>query len=167
MEPRTTPDFTIGGLGQVYHASRIGYKMTAPTQVATMPEDYMAPPRPSRHRSRRLRKKLSIGEFQVLGFDLDFRVDTALSHQAAEALFDRFINEAVEANGLVCGGGGDLYAMHFYVLGCPGHRYRSATATQQEQVSQWLADRRPDGVIDFQVGSLKDANYSESSEALP
>lgn len=141
--------------------------MTTIFQDVAMSDDFTLPPSPSRHRSRRLRKKLSIGEFQVLGFDLDFRVDTALSHQAADDLFDRFINEAIEANGLVCGGGGDLYAMHFYVLGSSGHRYRSATETQQEQVSQWLTDRRPDGVIDFQVGSLKDANYSEPSGKLP
>ena len=55
---------------------------------------------------KRLRKKLHVGEFQELGFEVHFQVVDNLSHDAFDAVVDAFIIQAIAAHGLVCGGGG-------------------------------------------------------------
>ena len=59
-------------------------------------------------RSRRLRKKLRVDEFQELGFEVQwhFPADTAV--EAVDALTDRFIAELIEPRGLAFAGSGYL-----------------------------------------------------------
>src|SRR2546428_9595189 len=55
---------------------------------------------------KRLRKKLHVGEFQELGREVGFQVVDNLSHDAFDTVVDAFISQAIEAHGLLCGGGG-------------------------------------------------------------
>jgi len=100
-----------------------------------------------RRRSRRLRKKLRVGEFRELGFAVGFRVSPALSSQEVDELWNRFILDAIEARGLAfCGG-------HEGFVTKVGRG--SATEADRDAVRAWLAAQR--GVEDVKVGPLEDA----------
>lgn len=120
-------------------------------------------PRASRHRSRRLRKKLALGEFQLRGFRVTYQVDRSVAFDAADRLMDRFIEEAIEGNGLSCGGGGDLYDMGFYVLANAGRRHESVLPEQRQAVLDWLAAEASSGVVNPEASALADANYDPPS----
>ena len=83
------------------------------------------------NRSRRLHKKLCVDEFQELGFELTFNYKEGLDAEAVSAFFERFIDEAVEGNGLGFIGSED------YGFVCLGRR-GSVTAEQRAQVEAWL-----------------------------
>lgn len=118
-------------------------------------------PKPSAHRSRRLRKKLFLDEFQQLGFHVGYQFDPTLTREQAEVLWDRFIEEAIEGNGLVCGGGGTWHEAKYYVMGSHGRRFRelSVRPEQRQGVIDWLEANRGVGVVDYAVSELEDANY--------
>ncbi|GAB3499993.1 hypothetical protein GCM10027399_25540 [Curvibacter fontanus] len=59
----------------------------------------------AKNRSRRLRKKLRIGEFQELGFTWEASFKLPLSPDQAEALVAALIVEAIEPGDLAFGGG--------------------------------------------------------------
>lgn len=101
---------------------------------------------------KRLRKKRHIGEFQELGFDLSFRLSEHLGQVALDDFCDQFLANAIEARGLLCGGGGgqrwDLFVT----------RARSSVSDQdREAVAGWLSESPY--VNDVQVGPLIDAWY--------
>ena len=103
---------------------------------------------------KRLRKKLHRGEFQELGFDVRFQVTDDISEEAFDSAVDAFISQAIEANGLLCGGGGKKPEWDVFVtLGRRG----SVTEEHRQAVQQWLA-ARPE-VKETQVGPLVDAWY--------
>lgn len=102
----------------------------------------------SRRRSRRLRKKLRVGEFREFGFAVGFRVSPALSTQGVDELWNRFILDAIEARGLAFGGGQEGFVTKV------GHG--SATEADRDAVRAWLTARS--GVDDVKVGPLEDAN---------
>ena len=59
------------------------------------------------HRVRkRLRKKLHQGEFQEMGFEVQFRMSSDLNESAVDVFIDAFLEQAIEANRLMFGGGG-------------------------------------------------------------
>ncbi|MCL1074150.1 50S ribosome-binding protein YggL [Shewanella dokdonensis] len=57
-------------------------------------------------RSRRLRKKLRVDEFQELGFDVSWRFADSLSEEDIDEHIERFINEVIEPRELGFHGGG-------------------------------------------------------------
>ncbi len=101
---------------------------------------------------RRLRKKRRVGEYQEFGFDATYTPATGLSASDCNKLLDAFIEQAIEANGLACGGGG-LKTMKFFVTRMK--RRGSATEADRLIVQHWLQSR-PD-VASFNVGGLRDA----------
>ena len=103
---------------------------------------------------KRLRKKLHVGEFQELGCEVRFQVVDNLSHEAFDTVVDAFISQAIEANGLVCGGGGKNPDWSVFVT-CDGRS--SVTEAHRRAMETWLADR-PE-VYTFQMGPLVDAWY--------
>jgi uncharacterized protein len=101
-------------------------------------------------RSRRLRKKLHIGEFREWGFQIRARMANEIDHQLFS---DRFISEAIEANGLLFGGTCWQRVDGFVVFSGSG----SANENHQKVIAAWLKGQ-PE-VIDFDVGPLVDAWY--------
>ena len=59
---------------------------------------------PRSSRSRRLRKKLRVDEFQQFGFWVEFQLSSRLTTHQTIQFWDSFITEAVEANLLTYGG---------------------------------------------------------------
>lgn len=60
----------------------------------------------STNRSRRLRKKLRVDEFQELGFDVSWTFNDSVSEQEIDGLVDQFIVQIIEPRNLGFHGGG-------------------------------------------------------------
>lgn len=109
----------------------------------------------SRRYNHRQRKKLHIGEYQELAFEVMADVSESARQGDPEALLDRFLQEAIEANGLLMAGAIDDYQLSAYVL--LNAARGSVTAEQREAVENWLH-----ASADFEnvrVGPLRDAWY--------
>jgi hypothetical protein len=103
---------------------------------------------------KRLRKKLHVGEFQELGFEVRFQVADSLSHDAFDAMVDAFISQAIEAPGLLCGGGGKNPEFSVFVT----RRGRgSVTEEHRHAIERWLAARPEVNAV--RIGPLVDAWY--------
>ncbi len=100
------------------------------------------------NRSRRLRKKLCVDEFQELGFELNLEFKEDLSDEAIDA----FLDEAMDANGLDYVGGDD------FGLVCKADR-GSVTEEQRAAVQAWLKGRSE--LTKIEVSPLLDAWYPE------
>ena len=50
------------------------------------------------NRSRRLRKKLCVDEFQELGFEVNLTYRDGIEAKAVDDFLEAFLNEAIEAN---------------------------------------------------------------------
>jgi uncharacterized protein YggL (DUF469 family) len=103
--------------------------------------------RMSKNRNRRQRKKLFVGEFQELGFDLDLSFPEGDGDAAVEAFFRRFFNEAIMPEGLVFGGRHDAGFV------CSSRR-GSVTEAQRRGVERWLEDHP--ALEGYRVGPLMD-----------
>jgi len=108
-------------------------------------------PNPNKRRSRRLRKKLRIAEFQQLCFDYSivWSVFPTISQQ--DAFIDGFLEEVVVARGLLLGGGSNEGA----IVG----RAQSPTEFDREAVRACLSALP--GVVEVHIGPLKDAWYED------
>ncbi|WP_341964059.1 YggL family protein [Pseudomonas sp. RC10] len=104
------------------------------------------------NRSRRLRKKLCVDEFQELGFELNLEFKEDLSDEAIDAFLDAFLSDAMDANGLDYVGGDD------YGLVCLANR-GSVTEEQRATVEAWLKGRSE--LVKVEVSPLIDAWYPE------
>ncbi|MDB5983072.1 MAG: hypothetical protein JWQ69_4087 [Pseudomonas sp.] len=104
------------------------------------------------NRSRRLRKKLCVDEFQELGVELNLEFKQDLDDQAIDAFLDAFLTEAMEANGLNYVGGDD------YGLVCLSKR-GSVNEEQRGLVEGWLKARSE--LIKVEVSPLIDVWYPE------
>lgn len=101
----------------------------------------------SKHHSRRLRKKLRVGEFQEFGFDVSFQLRADLSEVETERFWDAFLLEAIEPNGLAFGGSTEGFVTAW--------GRASATGTHRERVRVWLGSRSE--VETAAIGPLIDA----------
>lgn len=59
----------------------------------------------NKRRSRRLRKKLRIGEFKEEGFEVNFKFTAGLTNELQLDILTRFVTEAMESRNLSFGGG--------------------------------------------------------------
>ena len=107
---------------------------------------------------KRLRKKHRVGEFQENVFGVRVCLRESLVPEDDEFLW-RFLEGAIEANGLACGGGGEGSSLEFYVQ-LP--RRGSPTEEQRAAVGEWLA-RQPE-VSAYLVGEFFDG-WHGSEEA--
>jgi uncharacterized protein YggL (DUF469 family) len=87
---------------------------------------------------KRLRKKLHVGEFQELGFEVRFQVADNLSYDAFDTVVDAFISQAIEAHGLLCGGGGTNPEWSVFVTRVGRG---SATEGHRQAIETWLVAR--------------------------
>jgi len=105
---------------------------------------------------KRLRKKKYRGEFQVLGFRVQFRFPAHLSNlERDHLLWDGWIIAAIEGNGLTFGGGGmDVWDGFVSVSG-----RGSATEAHRQILARWL-EANP-LVLEYTVFPLVDAWYGD------
>lgn len=111
----------------------------------------LARPNVNKRRSRRLRKKLRIAEFQELGFDYSVVWAQFPSTVQQDEFIDRFLEEVVEARDLRVGGGCTEGA----IVGSS----KNPTDLDREAVQSWV--RAFPGVVDVKVGPLVDAWYGD------
>jgi uncharacterized protein YggL (DUF469 family) len=104
-------------------------------------------PPPNRHRSRRLRKKLRIAEFQELRFPVSMEYENPLNPDEQEAFLTAFLDEVIERRDLAYGGGVDTGFVCRFGRG-------SVTEEDRESVSAWLLARTD--VTSPSVGPLAD-----------
>jgi hypothetical protein len=106
-----------------------------------------------RKRNRRLRKKLHLGEFQQLGFEVSITLKPDLGIDALDRLLDEFILDVIEKNELAFGGGTDGGFITIWKRGSASEAHRAA-------VENWLSNR-PE-VVSVTLGPLVDAWYPEA-----
>jgi uncharacterized protein YggL (DUF469 family) len=111
----------------------------------------------SKRRSRRLRKRLYVGEFREFGFTVRFEFRGKPDDGQLSAFFDAFIVEAIERNGLGFGGG-DTEGFVTAVRG-------SATEAHRLAVETWLGARAE--VASLKVGPLVDAWHGWERDREP
>lgn len=109
---------------------------------------------PKRH-NRRQRKKVKAGEFQELGFSVSADLRSPFDEQQRDALFNAFLEECIEANGMLFGGGINE-TLGGYIIA--GRNRSSATDHQREIVKAWLDSRGE--FSNAKVGVLSDAWHS-------
>jgi uncharacterized protein YggL (DUF469 family) len=103
-----------------------------------------------RRRSRRLRKKLRVDEFQEFGFDVTIELAGAMARDTEELFIDAFLAEVLESKALGYAG---------WVRGGFIVPVERGTATEQdrEDVRKWMEARSE--VASIEVGPLRDAWY--------
>ncbi|HBV39063.1 MAG TPA: hypothetical protein DEF05_05085 [Erwinia sp.] len=89
-------------------------------------------------RSRRLRKKMHIDEFQELGFSVAFTFPEGTSGDTIDTTLDAFINEVIDPNGLAFDGSGFLQWEGLVCLQQTG----KCTDEHRELVRKWLEERK-------------------------
>jgi len=105
---------------------------------------------------KRLRKKSHKGEFQELGFKLDFTIGADLDSTNRYQIIDDFIHEAVEANNLSFAGGGKDNKWGGFITKL---KKGSATEKDQQAVDKWLKSNAE--VEEYKIGELVDAWHAE------
>ncbi|AEH33140.1 DUF469 family protein [Vibrio anguillarum] len=105
------------------------------------------------NKNRRIRKKLFLGEFAILGFEVSCTTSIKDFEQ-----YDLFVDEFIDYvdNIGLCFGGGGLEIFDGFV--CAADRYRSATEEDKALVVKWLENRAE--VSKVVAGELVDANYA-------
>lgn len=110
-----------------------------------------AQPNANKHRSRRLRKKLRIAEFQQLGFDYCVVWSQLPTVSQQDRFIDGFLEEIIVARGLLlCGS-----CTEGVIVGTT----KNPTELDREEVLSWLRDFP--GVVETHVGPLVDAWYGD------
>ncbi|MDU6925200.1 YggL family protein [Franconibacter helveticus 513] len=92
----------------------------------------------AKHRSRRLRKKMHIDEFQELGFSVAWRFPQGTSEEQIDKIVDDFINEVIAPNGLAFDGSGYLA---WEGLVCK-EQIGKCTEEDQALVRKWLEEKQ-------------------------
>lgn len=106
------------------------------------------------NRSRRLRKKLCVDEFQELGFELALNFKADQSDAVLDTFVDQFLDDAIAGNGLDYVGGED------FGLVCLAKR-GSVSEEQRSAVEAWLKSRAE--LENFEISPLQDVWYPENS----
>lgn len=100
-------------------------------------------------RSRRLRKKLHIDEFQELGFSVAWRFPEGTNEEQIDATVDALINEVIAPAGLAFDGSGYLHWEGLICLQQTG----KCSDEHRELVRKWLTERQ---LSDVKVTELFD-----------
>lgn len=100
---------------------------------------------------KRIRKKKHLGEFQEFGFTLTFTTQDLTSAQQ-DAFWDRWLLDAVEANGLAFGGGQRQSSWSGFITMA---RRGSVTEGHRATIEEWLSNEAM--VTEHNVSALVDA----------
>lgn len=109
----------------------------------------------AKNRSKRLRKKLYVDEFKVMGFEIDMTFIENATEDQLDDFLDAFLT-LIEDNNLIFVGGGTREAFSGFVT--PNERYTSATEAQKKQIADWLATT--DLLEKHTIGEMVDAYYA-------
>lgn len=109
---------------------------------------------------KRLQKKLRLGKFCEFGFLMGYRYAADKTEAQRYELLERFLEKAIEANGLLCIGfpkeGQDNQFQAFVML---DQSRGSVSEEQRQAVQDWL---KADSEINaYHVSPLMDAWYSD------
>jgi uncharacterized protein YggL (DUF469 family) len=107
-----------------------------------------------RKRSRRLRKKLRVGEFQEFGFDVKVVLANTMTDEQEMAFIDDLIVQVIDPKALVFAG----WVRGGFIAPFKG----TATDQDREDVRAWFKSR-PE-VTEVEVGELRDAWWSCEDE---
>lgn len=111
---------------------------------------------------KRLRKKRRFGEFRENMFGVRFSLRDGLAPDANDEFMWRFLEQAIEANGLLCGGGAQGSTWEFCVqLGGRG----SPSEAQRAAVGAWLA-HQPE-VRSYLLGDFFDGWHGPEEPPFP
>lgn len=102
----------------------------------------------SKRRSRRLMKKMHLGQFQEMGFHVAIEIEPG---QNDEFLIDAMLMEVIEPMGLGYGG---------WLDGFVARMAGSANEENRARLGDWLRARRE--VRSVKIGPLEDAWYTRS-----
>jgi len=105
------------------------------------------------NRSRRLRKKLCVDEFQELGFELQLNYPEEITDTVIEAFFADLVVDAIEGKGMALIGGEE------FAVVCSGKR-GSVTEAQRAEVEAWLKGRKE--LSSFEISPLLDVWYPDN-----
>ncbi len=105
------------------------------------------------NKKRRILKKLYLGEFAILGFEVSCTT-TIKDFDQYDTFVDEFIDYIDSIN--LCFGGGGLELFEGFL--CSTERYRSVTEEEIALVAQWLEQRAE--VSKVETSELLDANYA-------
>ncbi len=108
----------------------------------------------AKKRSRRLRKKLRVDEFQELGFDIAWQFNEGITAEELDTFLDKFFAEVIEPNGLGFGGEGDHL---WHGLICT-QKLGKCTEEHRTKVEKWLTEN---GVTAVSVSVLYDIWWAE------
>jgi hypothetical protein len=108
----------------------------------------------AKNRSRRIRKKLRVDEFQEFGFDVAWQLKDDITGDQIDAFIDKFFAEAIQPNKLGFGGEGDSL---WHGLICT-QKLGSCTEEHRAQVDKWLTDN---GATSVAVSELYDVWWAE------
>lgn len=103
---------------------------------------------------KRLRKKLRLGEFKELGFEITVEMTEGMNEEQLDAFISVFIEEALENNDLDFEGGGNTAALFGIVV---LNKRGSVSEEQRSAVEAWIKDRTE--VKNATIGELVDAWY--------
>jgi len=104
---------------------------------------------------KRLKKKLYLDEFAVMGFEFSCKIKPGASLTTDE-FFDALI-ELIATRNLMINGSGREFEFSCYVTS--NKRYESATEDDIATLKTWLESK--DGVEDVKVSGLSDAYYGD------
>ncbi|GAA4503348.1 50S ribosome-binding protein YggL [Pseudaeromonas paramecii] len=105
-------------------------------------------------RSRRLRKKLRVDEFQELGFELNWHFAAGTEPRQVDAVIDRFIADLIEPRGLAFAGSGYLAWEGLVCTQAIGR----CSEEDRQAVEQWLS---ANGGQAIEVSPLFDVWYGD------
>lgn len=108
----------------------------------------------AKNRSRRIRKKLRVDEFQELGFDVAWKLQEGINGEELDAFITKFFEEAIQPNELGFGGEGDTL---WHGLICT-QALGSCTEAHRTAVEKWLTDN---GATSVAVSDLYDVWWAE------
>jgi hypothetical protein len=111
---------------------------------------------------KRLRKKLRFGEFREDAFGVRYTLRPGLSEAERDAVLDRFIEQAVDANQLRCAGGGGSVAWEFQVMRV---KRGSPTEAQRAAVGAWLG-AQPE-IASYALGGFFDCWHGREEPPFP
>src|SRR5688572_2860757 len=106
-------------------------------------------------RSKRLRKKLFQDEFATFGFELECEFKNDLTDETISQFIDSFFIDAINAEGLVFGGGLSSKRLSGFISS--NKRYGSATEADKAKLLAWL--KAQPQVATVELGEIIDANY--------